>query len=155
MRTAQELYDYVTNGPGNDVFGFALEATCEFMPFDVVGERLREGVDKDEWDKGVIELNRENVLARLTEYMATYGWPKCQDHRGISASRTIMKVSAWLYAMEFDPKEVTREDYAPYGAPMLARVCERLGLPIPQDEETQRMISGQDCMPGCEEGCNS
>jgi hypothetical protein len=90
----------------------------------------------------------------MAAYMS-FAWSKVEDHRAISASRSIDKLGAYVWLMGDDNvlSEMEAAGYAQYGAPKLACVCLAYGLPIPQDEEVQRMIRGETCRPGCDAGC--
>lgn len=97
-------------------------------------------------------LMEETVLAEMKEYMA-FAWGKAQDHRGISANRSVQKMEAWAWLLERDD-EIDWENYSQYGAPILKQVCEVFDFPIPEDEDLQRMMTGEQCSPdGCEMGC--
>ncbi len=99
MRTPQEIYDYAM---GNDFFGFALQAVIEFLPYRVIKTSLEPGVDAEKWDADVTPLAKESVLKRMQDYAKDFGWDKIQNHRGISANRTITKMSAWAFCLGHD-----------------------------------------------------
>lgn len=64
-----------------------------------------------------------------------FGWMKDTDQRGISASRTIDKLSAWLWLMGRNDLAETLNDsslYNPYGAPALVKVCDEMGIEVPE-----------------------
>jgi hypothetical protein len=96
------------------------------------------------------------ALDDAKEYMAEYGWPKASGHRGISATRTIQKMRAWFWLLGDDEVIDWCDDgdlYPMYGAPVLKRICEKYGWPIPTDDGVMRMIQGLPCDPDCENGC--
>ena len=99
---------------------------------------------------------RDAVLANMREYM-DFAWGKVEDHRGISASRSVEKFGAWIWALgdEETLRKFEATNYAPYGAPQLAFVCATYGFPIPGSSELARMIDGEPCIPGCQDGCRS
>lgn len=125
-----------------------LTATSE-MPFDFSGEVASEFLD---WEH-VKPLLTEEALAKYDsgEEKFTY-WDtpqkaaqsfldylefasgKAQDQRGLSAIRSIQKLSCWMWALGRDDlAELLNDDdlYNPYGAPALIACSERLGIPIP------------------------
>ena len=96
------------------------------------------------------------MLEEGREYMERIGWPKVIDHRGISAGRSVEKMSAWMWMLEEDGlvKVCDSGDlYPQYGAPVLAMICQRFSWPIPGTPEVARMIAGDLCEPDCEMGC--
>ena len=71
-------------------------------------------------------------------------------------NRTVNKMASWLFLLGEDELRgfvTDNHNYSMYGAPALAKVCERFEFPIPEGEEVQRMIGGEQCVDGCEEGC--
>lgn len=116
------------------------------------GVVLKEDADLSEW-KGDVPSD-EIVLEEMKNYMK-FAWDKAQNHRGLSAQRSIQKFSAWCWLLGEDELVEALENgpYARYGAPGLAKVCEQYGWPIPKDKSIERMIKGLPCVPNCEEGC--
>ena len=43
--------------------------------------------------------------------------------------------------------------YPYYGAPILAKICEKYGFPVPDDFWVENMIKGNPCSDACGEGC--
>jgi hypothetical protein len=151
MKTGAEILERIKK-PNINLGPFAQfeqEALVEFLPWDAGKEIAKEGVTQEEWDEESIPLTREAVIKRMSRYME-FAWGKVLDHRANSASRSLMKFRAWMWLMGDDLDD---EPYAQYGAPVLARICEQYGFPIPEDEETQRMIAGRPCSDDCMEGC--
>lgn len=69
------------------------------------------------------------------DYM-NFAWMKALDERGLSASRSINKLSAWLWLMGREDLEQTINDdtlYNPYGSPALIEVCNKLEIAIPNE----------------------
>ncbi len=64
---------------------------------------------------------------------------------------------AWLWLMEDgDTLAFAEEDnnYPNYGAPILAKICEKYGFEKPESVAAQRMAQGLECDPdGCPCGC--
>lgn len=69
------------------------------------------------------------------DYMV-FGWMKAIDRRGLSASRTVEKLSAWAWLLGRDDIATLLNDdglYNPYGMPALIKACEELGITVPDD----------------------
>lgn len=52
---------------------------------------------------------------------------KAMDGRGLSASRSISKMQAWVFALG-ETDAINWERYADYGRPILRQICERYGF---------------------------
>jgi len=137
----------------DDMLGFTAEALLPFLPVEKVKPFLKEDADLSDWKEQ--PLTAEAVIAEMREYME-FAWGKVQDHRGISASRSVTKMQAWLWLLEdnetlaFAQKD---SNYAQYGAPVLKKVCQKYGFPIPEGEDVENMSQGNPCEPGCTYGC--
>lgn len=84
---------------------------------------------EDTWET----LTFEQVVKEFLEYMA-FAWGKAFDKRGLSASRSIIKLSAWLWLLGRDDLVQIIDDddrYNPYGAPALIDVCTELNIKVP------------------------
>lgn len=165
MRTQEEIVLRIRE-KAQESISFQPEVLVSYLEFEAAKEFLTDFTDqlprmtpKARWDKdGHLGYTRENVLEEARTYMAQYGWPKCQDHRSLSASRTLDKMQAWAWLLGDDDVveqiiSLSETNYAQYGAPVLKFICEHYGWPIPDDEETQRMMQGLPCQAGCEQGC--
>lgn len=162
MKTMEDLVK--RHGERHDMLGFDAEAVGKFLDYDAAlqcvrpdkQEDFKAKVSREEWAREEIKLTRENVIEVMREYMAEYGWDKAANHRGISANRTIIKMSAWLWILEDEDtlRELKDTPYAQYGAPKLALICKKYDFPIPGDSGIQSMIRGEPCRPGCDEGCD-
>lgn len=132
-------------------FGFDREVLLGFLEYHaaMAGGILKDGVAEADWPEPQA-CTRDAALEQAKAYMAEYGWPKCEGHRGISASRTIEKMVEWIWLAgddEFSEQVMAMTDthYAQYGAPILKAICERYKWPIPQDNMMQRMMRGEPC----------
>lgn len=167
-RTLDEIVARIksTGGP----FNFSADVLLEYLPFDLAQPFLRPEVTREQWETSIGTFSgygppcdksrpldpadREHIL-EATRHYAKFGWEKVQDHRGLSASRTIDKMSAWLWLLGYEDGEVydVDADWGQYGAGCLARICAELNFPIPSDNRIHRMIDGLACTPRCKEGC--
>jgi len=99
---------------------------------------------KDDYIKQV-ESGEKNFDPPITDILETtqdfldylnFGYTKALDQRGISAGRTIEKLSAWLWLLGREDLEIIINSsslYNPYGMPALIRLTEELGLEVPQE----------------------
>lgn len=118
----------------------------------IKGITLKEDADLSSWKEK--NLSDEIVLEEIKGYM-DFAWDKAIGHRGLSASRSIQKLSAWCWLLVEDElvEALDNGPYSRYGAPGLAEVSKRFEWPIPKGKRIKRMIKGLPCVPGCEEGC--
>ena len=129
---------------------FEGEVYLKFLDYEHAKPVLKEGIKPEDWDEP-LPLTREAVLAEMRSYMI-FAREKVQDHRGISACRSVEKMRAWIFVLGDD--DCTEDvDHAQYGAPILKAICERYDFPMPDDERTLRMMRGARCVPACEQGC--
>lgn len=140
----------------NSFLNFELEVYVEYMDFERAKPFLTEEVKAkpDEWVSATPSFNR--ITGDMRNYM-TFAWGKVKDHRGISATRSVQKMRAWVWLLG-DEKLLEGFDAKPYenyGAPKLLYLCEQLGfeLQTPDDPELLRMAEGLDCVEGCDMGC--
>lgn len=123
----------------SDMFGFTAEVLVDYLPWEhrkqfFKNEYLEEVNSGKETPKPAITDPREAVQDML-DYMV-FAWMKAMDQRGISASRSIHKIGAWLWLLGREDLEgAIHEDrrYNPYGMPALIYVCDKLGIDVPGD----------------------
>ena len=80
----------------------------------------------------------EETAQDFLDYL-NFGWTKALDQRGLSASRTVNKLGAWLWLMGRDDLAALINDdrfYCPYGMPALIMVAEKMGLTVPEECRT-------------------
>lgn len=158
MKTYEEIVKRIEQKI-KEPFDFQHEVLLPYLPFEHVKQFFKPEVIEEvakSWE--VQPLTREFVLEEAKTYMEKYGWPKCQDHRGISAGRTVDKMITWTWLLDDDDfveviERMLDTSYAQYGAPILKRICEQYDWPIPDDKETKRMMDGLPCAPNCDMGC--
>jgi len=135
MKTQEEIVERLKE-PG-DMFGFGPGVLIGYLEYEHAKPYLKEGVTTEEWKPDT--LTREAVLETMRDYME-FAWGKAQNHRGLSASRSVIKFEAWVWLLGDSPIEA---EYAQYGCPTLAAICARYDFPVPQDKFTQAMIDGR------------
>lgn len=150
MRTVNEIAEKAN--ASTSWLGFDKEVLVPYLPFDLAKPYLKEGTTEQDWKP--TELTKDVVLAEMKDYM-DFAWGKVEDHRGISAGRSVEKMEAWLFILGDDETlaKVEAAGYPQYGAPKLAVICEAYGWPIPATAEVQRMIRGEVCGCGWDCGC--
>ena len=132
-KSIREKYDTVKE---NDFFGFASQVYFEFIDWEDCKDLyqaeyiqdVESGKEKFEPITDIMEAAQD-----FLDYM-NFAWGKAQDKRGISASRSITKLSAWLWIMgRPDLSEEIEKDelYNPYGASALISICEKMGINVP------------------------
>lgn len=165
MRTQDEIAAKVANG-NDDLFGFQAEVLMCFLDYDHAKPLIKPEFTRERWDTmpngvGGDAPQHPRILteADIPEQMAGYmrfAWGKVNDHRSLSAGRSVEKLAALAWLLGDDDVVAFAEDpnnYAQYGAPILRHICERYGLPIPDDEGVQRMMQGEPCVAYCPSGC--
>lgn len=154
LRTPEEIVVEIKASRG--FLDFTLDALLHYLPFEHAREFLKEGTTAAEWAEATKSTDRtvEGVMAEARAY-AAFAWSKVEDHRGISASRSIDKMSAWVWLLSDDDllAKVEAAPYPQYGAPKLKAICEGLGFPVPDSKEIDRMCKGKACHRGCANGC--
>lgn len=154
VRTAEEVAEHYRREQGSDILGFMANVLLPYLPFELARPFLKEGATAEAWGEAQ-PLTREYILQEMGAYLV-FGWGKVEDHRGISASRTVEKMRTWLWLLRDEETLRFAEDsgnYAQYGAPVLKRICEVYGFEMPTDERLLRMAQGLPCVPGCRSGC--
>lgn len=152
MRTPEEILAQCQLS--ESFFRFDVDALTEFLTFDQARPLFKDEALRTGWKSEPI--TREAVLAKMRDYME-FAWDKVENHRGLSASRSIEKMEAWIWLLGDDDaaRLVAATYYTNYGAPKLACICERYGFPIPDDEGIRRMIRSQPCgLTGRDCGCS-
>lgn len=150
MRTQDEIVGKM-HERSSAILDFWQDVLLECLDFEHAEPFLRPEETADKWP---VPKTEQDIRAALADYMA-FAWGAVEDHRGISASRSVDKCSAYVWLLGDDATLATVEStgYAQYGAPKLAVICEANGLPIPDEDWARRMIDGRPCVPGCDSGC--
>lgn len=152
MRTAAEIVQRIKES--KSFFGFEQEALIPYLTFEQARPFLKSEAKSEEWKP--FPLTEESVRAEMAAYML-FAWEKALDHRGLSAGRSVEKLSAWIWLLGDDVclSLVEAAEHTNYGAPKLQVICDAFGLPMPDDEAARRMARGLPCRDDCDEGCGS
>ena len=156
MRSSAEIVAYLheIDDKAHDAlfhaFDFRLECCIGYLSFEEAQPWLKPEAD---WKQD--PLSDEGVLDLMRDYME-FAWEKAENHRGLSALRSVNKMRHWCWLLGRDGLVYVCGDahlYSPYGAPILKRISEAFGFPIPEGKSIARMMDGRPCRPDCEEGC--
>lgn len=118
-------------------FGFDKEIYLDYLSFDDALSFLTEDARKKYGEGGEPWPRIDAVDEAAQDFLdyMNFAWGKAEDQRGISASRSIQKLGAWLWLLGRNDLVATIENddlYNPYGAPALVAVCDDLGVEVPE-----------------------
>ncbi|MFD0885247.1 hypothetical protein ACFQ08_11895 [Streptosporangium algeriense] len=149
-RTQDEIVARVRAVADRDLFGFRTEVLIMALDY----RHVREFVADDPADDGWGAADAETVEREAREYYA-FALGKIEGHRGISARRSVEKLTefAWLLGRDDIVSAMEAADYEQYGAPKVKEFGVGLGLEWPSTEAMTRMAAGEPCRPDCDEGC--
>jgi len=133
------------------ILGFDAEVLVDFLSYKDAKKHLKPGVTAAKWNKIKIALTREGIINQIKEYM-TFAIGKAEDHRGLSAGRSIEKMQAWCWLLKEEDK-IDWDNYENYGAPILKQICDTYELKFDFSESFLNMAEGKPCEPGCDMGC--
>ncbi len=155
MKTQEEILVRLKEIKDDDSLGFKFGVLTQFLTPTQLAP-LVEDIPRTKLYQPAI-LEEKSILATMENYM-DFAWEKALCHRGISAIRSVEKFQAWLWVLgnardllKFAEDET---NYPQYGAPILKRICNAYGFPIPDNSQVARMAVGLPCTrPSCQEGC--
>lgn len=135
-RTSEEILERIENN--DDIFGFATQVLIDYLPWE-----HSKSFYKDEFvasvengqNKAPSPPELETKVQAFVDYMK-FAWEKATNQRGLSASRSIQKLGAHLWALgRQDLYDILYDErlYAPYGAPALVKVCDEMGIDVPEN----------------------
>ncbi len=112
------------------------EMLLEYLPFETVKgflkkeyiEKVEKG--KEKWDQ-ITDI--KEAVQDFLDYMV-FAWGKAEDERGLSAGRSISKLSTWMWLLGREDLSDILQDgdmYNPYGAPALIECCKKLEIKVP------------------------
>lgn len=150
MRTVEEIVSRIESKKGKSFFGFDLEVLISSLPFEDAKPYLKPEAKAEDWE----EPTEEVVRQRAFDYL-DFAYGKAADHRGLSAERSIEKLSeyAWLLGKEDVADEMVNGPFQNYGAPGLFAFARAFDRPIPDNPGLVRMAEGKPCVEDCMEGC--
>lgn len=149
MRTQSEIAERFEEIKAGGGFGFGLGVLVDSMTFATASalDVVADDVDEQKWDEAESgtggfnpnptkgpALDDETIRQHLRVYIA-FGWGKALDQRGLSASRTVLKLVEWAWLLGDDEAQAFAEDddnYYPYGIPVLRYFSARFGVDVPE-----------------------
>ncbi len=151
MRTQEQIVARAKQVLKDDFLGFATDVLITSLEFENAKQFLKPEVKAEEWKEPPTLVE---IKAQAREYLE-FAWGKAQDHRGLSASRSVGKLTEWVWLLGDDEllNAVEKAGYRNYGAPKLAVISKAWGAPMPDDAPTLNMVAGKMCNPECCEGC--
>jgi hypothetical protein len=160
MRTQEAIIERIHAVADTDFLGFEREVLIAALDFEHAREFLLPEVTADEWREDHL-ADDEIICKEAADYMA-FAWGKVEDHRGISAGRSVCKMRSFVWLLGDDAllERFDAAPYAQYGAPQLRVICEEYHWPIPESESVRRMTEGLQCRgpndpyAPCMEGCS-
>lgn len=134
---------------GEDMFGFRRDALLDGLDFDHAQEFLKPEATREQWEEAV------RPIAEVAREYLTFAIGKINDHRGISADRSVQKLReyAWLLGRDDVVAAMNAADYPQYGAPKVKAFAVGMGWDWPADKDLERMAQGLPCVDDCEGGC--
>lgn len=151
-----ELYNDLNNrdrhGDPHDGMGFKREVLLDYLDFEHARPYLKDDATQQEWD----QAHSRETLRQAAEGYYDFALGKIEDHRGLSAMRSVDKLEtyAWLLGRDDVVQAMSEAPYPQYGAPRVKAYADGLGLLWPIDELYTRMAAGQPCEDDCEMGCD-
>jgi len=125
------------------ILNFDSEVLIKYLPWnDITSVFLKEILKQEIFEECVADPQRWRFIDDIAEsvqdfldYMV-FAWGKAFNQRGLSASRSIDKLSTylWLFGKD-DLVEIIQDDslYDPYGMPALLAVCKKLNIYVPEE----------------------
>ena len=157
MRTDKEIVARIKKMEGaiGDIFGFQRQDLISYLSFTAAKPWLVDEATEADWAEMQQPNTREDIIAAMRDYMP-FALGKAENHRGLSAARSIDHFRAWLWLLGDDETFSFADEHSNfpnYGAPILKRICEQYSFPQPAEEWFRNMANGDSCRPNCNEGC--
>lgn len=118
MKTYEEIIARINERQSRDIFGFEASDLMGYLPWDRVKQFLKPNAQESDWKP--LPRDKDAVTAQILAYMP-FAWEKANNCRGLSASRSLSHMAAWLWMIEVD---IPLENYTHYGKPQLRAICE-------------------------------
>lgn len=153
MRTQEEIVARIESlGIGEDILGFRREVLLAALDFEHARPFIGPSITAARWGEMAVPAAETEQVARA---YYSFALGKIEDHRGISASRSVEKLTeyAWLLGRDELVDAMAALDYPQYGAPIVKAWGEAFGEPWPDEPWAVRMAAGLPCEPGCQMGC--
>lgn len=151
-RTQDEILARIREAEAGDPFGFRRDPLIDALDFEHAAGFLREGVTAEQWAE---QSTADRLDATAREYFS-FALDKIENHRGLSAQRSTLKLTeyAWLLGRDDVVEAMEEAGYLQYGAPVVKAFGDGFGLPWPDAPDMVRMAEGLPCCDDCDEGCS-
>lgn len=133
MRTKEEIVKRINEIKDADIFGSETNDLISYLDYETAKQFItNEEVTEKRFNESR-KFGDEDVRKEMKDYIA-FAWGKAFDERGLSAQRSLMHYSAWIWLLndgnfdEFTDK--VDNDYESYGKPVLKWICEKYNLPM-------------------------
>jgi hypothetical protein len=152
-RSQDEIAERFRRSRDDDTLGFRAEVLIGSLDYEHAKPFLKSDVGPQDWTDTALTV--EVVSEEANKYLG-FAFGKALDHRGLSAGRSVQKLTEWAWLLGRDDvvEAMDSADYAQYGVPKLVAFARGFDLPVPEDEELERMARGERCRPDCEDGCS-
>lgn len=156
MRSEEEIVQRIKEiqERGDDLFGVESGNLLVQLEFEEAKPFLRPDVTKEEWQPVTLQASKETAVGYVP-----FAIGKMDDHRGLSAGRSIdhMRGWIWLHGTDAEYKEFDALPYTNYGAPKVKLFCTVMGCEDLWDTYStpgvRRMAEGLPCRDNCNDGC--
>lgn len=154
MRTQREIYDRFRKIASEDLFGFRREVLLTVIADEAIRLLIAAGFLKANDFDSIPEQTDEQVTQAAHQYL-NFAISKILDHRGLSAGRSIEKLSEYAWLLDRTDVQRAMDDapYPQYGAPKVRAFAQTMKLFWPSDYMLDRMANGLPCEEGCDMGC--
>lgn len=131
-------------------FGYEREILAEAMDVQTLAAVGIDATALADWR----QLTHADLEAAAESYLE-FAIGKIEEHRGLSADRSVTKLReyAWLLGRDDVVEAMDATGYAQYGAPKVRVFARKFGWPWPDSASLNRMAAGASCRIDCEDGC--
>ena len=121
MRTDEEILARASEIATRDWLGTERVDLLHRLPLERARTLLKADAKLDKWR--VLPRDDDSIKKEMHGYMP-FAWEKANHRRGISASRSLEHMSAWLWLLGHDEAAEAVLEYDQYGKPWLRAICE-------------------------------
>lgn len=117
-----------------DWMGTMRSDLVNYLPFEFAKQWLKDGTTEEQWNETRRAASSGlDPLNEAKQYMP-FAWEKANNCRGLSASRSLDHMAAWLWLAGADDFIIALklEDYEYYGKEKLTAICAYLNLDATQ-----------------------